>query len=175
MSLSATSTNFLNISRDSDSTTSLGSLFQCLTTLSEKFFVIPYMKTMKWVKIVAALPCASLPSSHGSSAPGGVANHHLMGSFGCISNRTFSYHLHAYLGCSQNFGLLGWLREPFCIALLQRDPTSLSASGTIPIPSTKQPRDERHPVEATGAESLPRRGGGERHQQVCAGTPQHEG
>jgi len=32
---------FLNTSRDSDSTTSLGSLFQCLTTLSiKKFFQI---------------------------------------------------------------------------------------------------------------------------------------
>ena len=34
MSLSATSTHLLNTSRDGDSTTSLGSLFQCLTTLS---------------------------------------------------------------------------------------------------------------------------------------------
>ena len=38
MSLSATSWCFLNTSRDSDSTTSLGSLCQCLTTLSEKKF-----------------------------------------------------------------------------------------------------------------------------------------
>jgi len=32
------STLFLNTSRDGDSTTSLGSLFQCLTTLSERNF-----------------------------------------------------------------------------------------------------------------------------------------
>jgi len=41
MSWSATSTCFLNISRDGESTTSLGCLFQCLTTLSvKKFFLI---------------------------------------------------------------------------------------------------------------------------------------
>lgn len=74
---------------------------------------------MKWVKTVAVLPCAPLLSSHGSSGPGGDANHHLMGSFGCFFNRIFSYHLHGYVGCAQNFGLLGWLGEPFCIALLQ--------------------------------------------------------
>ena len=36
MSLSTTSKQFLNTSRDGDSTTFLGSLFQCLTTLSVK-------------------------------------------------------------------------------------------------------------------------------------------
>jgi len=36
VSLGATSQHFLNTSRDSDSTTSLGSLCHCLTTLSEK-------------------------------------------------------------------------------------------------------------------------------------------
>ena len=41
MSCSATSTGFLNTSRDGNSTTSLSSLFQCLTTLSvKKFFLI---------------------------------------------------------------------------------------------------------------------------------------
>jgi len=35
MSLSTTSKWFLNTSRDGDSTTSLGGLFQCLTALSE--------------------------------------------------------------------------------------------------------------------------------------------
>ena len=41
MSLSTTSKQFLNTSRDGDSTTSLRSLFQCLTTLSvKKFFLI---------------------------------------------------------------------------------------------------------------------------------------
>ena len=38
MSRSVTSTCLLNTSRDGDSTTSLGSLFQCLTTLSVKKF-----------------------------------------------------------------------------------------------------------------------------------------
>jgi len=36
MSLSTTSKRFLNTSRDGDSTTFLGSPFQCLTTLSVK-------------------------------------------------------------------------------------------------------------------------------------------
>ena len=41
MSLSTTSKQFLNKSRDGDSATSLGSLFWCLTTLSvNKFFLI---------------------------------------------------------------------------------------------------------------------------------------
>ena len=41
MSWSTTSTRFFNTSRDGDSTTSLGSLFQCLTTVSvKKFFLI---------------------------------------------------------------------------------------------------------------------------------------
>jgi len=39
MSLSTTSKRFLNTSRDGDSTTPLGSLFQYLTTLSVKFSV----------------------------------------------------------------------------------------------------------------------------------------
>jgi len=38
MFFSATSPHFLNTSRDGDSTTSLGSLFQCLSSLSEKKF-----------------------------------------------------------------------------------------------------------------------------------------
>jgi len=42
MSWSATPTRFSNLSRDGDSTTVLGSLVQCLTTLSiKKFFLIP--------------------------------------------------------------------------------------------------------------------------------------
>ena len=46
MSLSATSTRFLNASRDGDSTTSLGSLCQCLTTLSDKkCCLIPSLKS----------------------------------------------------------------------------------------------------------------------------------
>ena len=41
MSWSTTSTYFLNTSREGDSTTSLGNLFQCLITLSvQKFFLI---------------------------------------------------------------------------------------------------------------------------------------
>ena len=52
MSLSTTSEQFLNTSRDSDSTTSLGSLFQCLTTLSvEKF-----LRTSEHIEIAQAVP-----------------------------------------------------------------------------------------------------------------------
>lgn len=40
MSTSATSTHLLNTSRNDDSTSSLGSLFQCSTTLEEFFFNI---------------------------------------------------------------------------------------------------------------------------------------
>ena len=45
MSLNPTSTRLLDTSRDGDSTTSLGSLFQCSTTLSaKKFFIISSLK-----------------------------------------------------------------------------------------------------------------------------------
>ena len=67
---------FLNISRDSDSTTSLGSLFQCIITLSENIFfpntqpefplaqleAIPSCPiTVTWEKRLAP-PCYNLPS-----------------------------------------------------------------------------------------------------------------
>ena len=42
------STCFLNTSRDGDSTTSLGSLFQCLTTLSVKKFFLIYSLNLPW-------------------------------------------------------------------------------------------------------------------------------
>ena len=48
MFLSATSTCFLNTSRDGDSTTSLGSLCQCLTTLSEKNFFLISNLNLPW-------------------------------------------------------------------------------------------------------------------------------
>jgi len=48
MSWSATSTQFLNTSRDSDSTTSLGSLFQCLITRSVKAFFLIYNLNLPW-------------------------------------------------------------------------------------------------------------------------------
>ena len=46
MTLSATSTCFLNTSRDGDSTTPLGSLCLCLTTVSEKNFFFPKIISM---------------------------------------------------------------------------------------------------------------------------------
>ena len=50
-SLSATFTSFLNTSRDGDPTTSLGSLCQCLTTLSEKkCFLISNLK-LPWYNV----------------------------------------------------------------------------------------------------------------------------
>jgi len=49
MSLSTTPKGFINTSRDGDSTTSLGSLFQCLTTLSvKKFFLISNLSLPWW-------------------------------------------------------------------------------------------------------------------------------
>lgn len=47
MPQSAMSTHFWNAFKDCDSTISLGSLFQCLTTLHEFFFLIPKM-TIYW-------------------------------------------------------------------------------------------------------------------------------
>ena len=48
MSLSTTSKRFLNTSRDGDSTTSLESLFQCLTTLSVKKFFLIFNLKLPW-------------------------------------------------------------------------------------------------------------------------------
>jgi len=48
VSLSATFPYFLNTSRDSDSPTSLGSLFQCLTTLSKKNFFLSSNLNLAW-------------------------------------------------------------------------------------------------------------------------------
>ena len=52
MSWSAISTCFLNTSRDGDSTTSLGSLLQCVTTLSgKKFFLISNHLNLPWCNL----------------------------------------------------------------------------------------------------------------------------
>ncbi|KAK4826742.1 hypothetical protein QYF61_010995 [Mycteria americana] len=51
MSLSATSKRLLNTSRDGDSTTFLGSLFQCLITLSLKTFFLISNLNLPWHKI----------------------------------------------------------------------------------------------------------------------------
>lgn len=48
MSLSTTSEHFLNTSRDSDSITSLGSLYHCLTTLAEKKFFLTSNFSHPW-------------------------------------------------------------------------------------------------------------------------------
>ena len=48
MSLSTTSKHLLNTSRDGDSTTSLGSLFQCLTTLSVKKCFLTSNLNLPW-------------------------------------------------------------------------------------------------------------------------------
>ena len=51
MALSTTSKWFLNTSRDGDSTTSLGSLFQCLTTFCvKKFFLISNLN-LPWLNL----------------------------------------------------------------------------------------------------------------------------
>ena len=50
MSLSATSKSFLNISRDGDSTTSLGSPFQLLTTVSKMIFLMSNLK-LPWCNL----------------------------------------------------------------------------------------------------------------------------
>ena len=48
MSQSAALTRFLNTSRDGESTASLGSLFQCLTTLSVKTFFLISSLNLPW-------------------------------------------------------------------------------------------------------------------------------
>jgi len=59
ISLGATSTHYLNTSRDGDATTSLGSLFQCLTPLPvKKFFLISKPPPMQ-LEATASHPVAS--------------------------------------------------------------------------------------------------------------------
>ena len=56
MSLSTTSKRFLNTSRDGDSTTSLGSPFQCLTTLPVKKFFLISSLNLPWDVIIGFGP-----------------------------------------------------------------------------------------------------------------------
>ena len=81
MSWSVISTHFFNISRDGDSTTSLDSLFQCLTTLSvKKFFLISNLN-LPWRTIYTLqsspacckffLPNPGFASSEGTGVAGG--------------------------------------------------------------------------------------------------------
>ena len=80
MLLSATSTHFLNVSRNSDSATSLGSLFQCIATPSEKIFFpdnqsepslispLPgcgHLVTTVFKVILYSLNSGALPHDHG--------------------------------------------------------------------------------------------------------------
>jgi len=50
MLLSGTSTHFLNTFKDSNFTASLGSLFQCITILSEQFFLTASLN-LPWCKL----------------------------------------------------------------------------------------------------------------------------
>ena len=66
MYLSTTFKCFLNTSRVSDSTASLGSLFQCLTTLSEKKHFLTFNLNLLW-HITAISTC-----SHHSKLGAGI-------------------------------------------------------------------------------------------------------
>ena len=66
MFLSTTSECFLDISGVGDSTTSLGSLFQCLTTLSEKFF--PNIQPESPLAQLEAIPPSPIASYMGEEA-----------------------------------------------------------------------------------------------------------
>jgi len=79
MSLSTASKRFLNTSRDGDSTPSLGSLFQCLTTLSvRKFFPdiqpkppLAQLEAISFkfcpLSFSSTHVCAALPTTHTDS------------------------------------------------------------------------------------------------------------
>ena len=71
MSPNATSTRVLNPSRDGDSTTALGSLCQCLTTLSvKKFFLVSNPNLGSWLPTEQPCPCRlSAPAAHPTRAP----------------------------------------------------------------------------------------------------------
>ena len=83
MSLSITSTLSLNTSRDSDSTTSLINLFQCLTTLSEhKLFLISNLN----------LPWCNLKPFHLVHSMGEEADHspHTTSFYGVLESSNIS-------------------------------------------------------------------------------------
>ena len=67
MPLSATFTFSLNTSRDGSSPTSLGSLFQCLTTLSENFF-FPKIQAEPPLVQLEAVSSSSITSYVGEEA-----------------------------------------------------------------------------------------------------------
>jgi len=69
MSRSATSTCFLNTSRDGDSTTSLGSLFQCLTTLSVQKISLISNLYLPWCNL-RPLPPVAWSCCDPSAGPG---------------------------------------------------------------------------------------------------------
>ena len=66
MSLSTTSKCFLNTSRNGDSTTSLGSSFQCLTTLREEVF--PNVQPESPLVQLKAIPSSPTASYTGEEA-----------------------------------------------------------------------------------------------------------
>jgi len=59
MSLGDTYTRFFNTSRDCDPTISLGSLFQCITTLSEKTFSLTSTSKTANAELRAKLNCTA--------------------------------------------------------------------------------------------------------------------
>ena len=68
-SLNATSLRFLNTSRDSDCTTSLGSLCHCITTLPDKFLLIPNLNHSRLKVRPFLLVLLLLPGRRGQPPP----------------------------------------------------------------------------------------------------------
>ena len=97
MYLSATSPHFMNTSRDSDSTTSLGSLCQCLATLPEKKFFLISNLNLPWCNIRPLPLILSLvtwekrpiPSKTASGCqtifPGDISHSDSLGKLVCLS------------------------------------------------------------------------------------------
>jgi len=69
MSPGATFTRFFNPSRDGDSPTALGSLFQCLTTLSGKKFFLIFNLNLPWCNLRPLLLVLSLVTGEKRPTP----------------------------------------------------------------------------------------------------------
>ena len=67
MSLGTTSRSFLNTSTDCDSAISLGSPFQCLTSLWEKFFLISNLNLLSQLEAIPSSPIASYMGKEANS------------------------------------------------------------------------------------------------------------
>ena len=101
MSLNTMSKHSLNTSRVSDSTTSLGNPFQCLTTLSEKYYFLTSGLNLPWHRLKPFPLVLSLVTQEKRLTPSSLDYQHLVQTL-IINFKTSlinSYRFNIYHGC----------------------------------------------------------------------------